>query len=85
MTYNMRKKVRLSPTLLEAERKDFMISSRNKVRDAARERCRYSSLINERDALKLAEAGYGWEDVRGPTYAPRVTETLAKQLVLGSE
>ncbi len=58
---------------------------RKEILRAAREHCRMSSLPNERDALRLAEAGYGWEEVRGDFRFPRVSDALAKRLVLGLE
>lgn len=59
--------------------------TREQVRDAARDRCRYSHLTNERDACRLAEAGYGWQYVRGPEFAKRIDDKLARQLVLGTD
>lgn len=80
-TYNMRTKCRTLSE--EVKRSAAAQADREKVRQAARNMCRLSSLINERDALRLAEAGYGWEEVRGAKWSPRVSDSLAKQLVLG--
>lgn len=80
-TYNMRTRRKLLTE--DAKRLSDECANRAKVRESARAMCRCSSLINERDALRLAEAGFGWEDVRGSRWSPRVSDTLAKQLVLG--
>jgi len=50
-------------------------------RDKLRAKFRKSNLAYEREAVRLAEAGFGHEDVR--SRVPLITRAEAKMLVLG--